>query len=831
MNSTNDIRVLDQGWTVGPVEKNDLRIPAVVPSSIHYDLMAAEELANPFASNENATAAHWVSATAWRYEMEFPLAADETRAEWALEFDGIDTFGEVFVNGHSLGSSRNALRRVVKHIDASFLKEGANTLEVVVRGHNSGVEDSIDEARRRLRHKGEIEGLLGKSLLRRYQRSFFSMSSLLNLGTGVLGIGLNGTVRLRKLSSLKVDGLFVETTRIEQATARVRCLVDLEAPSGGDLSIRLTDPETQAVTTLTAAVPAGARVVEVEGLIQDAKLWWPVGYGEPNLYRADVRLDDEAGNSAELQSSVGIRTIELRQETETSRPTFQIIANGVPIWVRGTNYVPVDYLKIRGTAEQYARIFALLESGNNNMVRMWGGGATESEAWYGECDRRGILIWQDFYLHSNTYPDYDEAWVEEFRQEAEELIRRVRPHASLAIVCGGNEQREGWEEWHWRETLEGFFGESLVTEVIPEILSRIETGVPYVNNSPHGGLFSQSPVVGDAHVWGNHFNSTKDPLFVTETCWGQESYSRPETLSEVMDLDVDSFVGPDWMTRWTETTSLPVLLRFPYSGYHSVGGLRAYLKDLEIEQAMADYHSLSNFRLRSPSCRGVLYWSFNKGGPLFQFGAIDYQLRPMMSHYVAARLNRAVVVGAYRDISTVRIAVSNARAATVNARVEVQHLDARGNQLGFWESEVSVAPGAPRQVMNLEDMYESVVDRTTESVHVRLIEDDVVLSEDLLIFCPLVEFLPESPQLDHDIRQVAADEWLLTVSTQGVAKMVQIEGGDSIILDQNYFPLVPGRPTEVHIKALDGEAVPVELAISALDGGEPTLAGVQTAQY
>src|SRR5665647_3046533 len=78
-----------------------------------------------------------------------------------------------------------------------------------------------------------------------------------------------------------------------------------------------------------------------------------------------------------------------------------------------------------------------------------------------------------------------------------------------------------------------------------------------------------------------------------------------------------------------------MLIRFPFTGYHHTGGLREYIRGLEIEQAMADHFSLYNFRLRSGSNRGIVYWSFNKGGPLFQFGAVDYRLRPLMSHYMA----------------------------------------------------------------------------------------------------------------------------------------------------------------------------------------------------
>ena len=57
------------------------------------------------------------------------------------------------------------------------------------------VEDKL-EAAECLTCGKETEGLLGKALIRRYQRSFYTNSSLLNVGTGVLGIGINRPVEL-----------------------------------------------------------------------------------------------------------------------------------------------------------------------------------------------------------------------------------------------------------------------------------------------------------------------------------------------------------------------------------------------------------------------------------------------------------------------------------------------------------------------------------------------------------------------------------------------------------------------------------------------------------
>jgi beta-mannosidase len=795
-------------------------LPATVPGAIQYDLVAADRLRNPYEGSEAATEAHWVSAADWIYSTTFD-ADPASASRWVLEFDGVDTFADVWLNGRQLGSTANAYRVNRFPVADCDLRALGNELVVHVKGHASMIMDKVPEARRRLGHTDQVEGKLGKSLIRRYQRSFFSgNSSLLNVGTGVLGIGIHRPVRLVGLAAAEVTDVFVRTITVGES-ATLEAAITVEAAAEADqVELRLLSPGTTTVAAAASGTVDASGHAKLELQLLDPQVWWPRGYGDQPLYTAEVNLRRDGEVLTSVTQPVGIRTVELLENKPSGRPTFELVVNGLPVHVRGTNWIPMDYLKVHGEKQDYERVFALLDSGNNNLVRMWGGGAIESPDFYAECDRLGIMVWQDFYLHSNTYPDYDPEFVAEFREECREALVLMRRHPSLVMLCGGNEQREGWDEWQWKDQIDQFYGERLVTETVPALVDELQPGVPYVDNSPHGGAWSQSPVHGEGHIWGNFFNSTKDPLFVTETCWGQESYSKPETLMEVMDLDVDKFTGLGWPARWTARTGLPLFTKFPYTGYHNTGGLRQYLRGLEIEQAMADHHALANFRLRSPSCHGIVYWSFNKGGPLFQFGAVDYRLRPLMSHYMVGRLYRDLVVGIYRDVDDIRVVASNLSRQAVNAMLDVRHLDTAGKVINRWVEEVRVQPGAPVRMLSLDGYYGKVVDRNREVIFARISVDGKALSDDMLLLGPLVELVTPNAGVFGAAKRVGDDEWELELSTDGVSKMVQIEGTDGLILSDNYFALATGLPRTVNIKALERKrsAETVVLSVSSLDG-------------
>ncbi len=169
----------------------------------------------------------------------------------------------------------------------------------------------------------------------------------------------------------------------------------------------------------------GVGRVEVDGdvllEVEEPELWWPNGAGAQPLYRAG-------------EFEVGFRTVELRD--------YRLVVNGVPLPIRGWNWVPLDVLHGVPRPEKLARLLGLARRANVNLLRVWGGGLIESEEFYALCDRLGLLVWQEFAQSSSGFdsvPSDDPAFVETLQADAREIVSRLRRHPSLAVWCGGNE--------------------------------------------------------------------------------------------------------------------------------------------------------------------------------------------------------------------------------------------------------------------------------------------------------------------------------------------------------------------------------------------------------
>jgi beta-mannosidase len=795
---------------------------ATVPGAVQYDLVSQKKLENPYASTKAAFASAWAAKSDWLYKMEFdtPPGAAAMRTI-LLRFNGVDTYSEVWLNGTLVGETANAYRIYDFPVKPSLLSaRGKNTLLLRVKAHERMIASKIDETQKHLNNGRSTEGTLGKSLIRRYQRSFFGGSSLLNLGTGILGIGIVRDLSLILYPGAYINDCCLKTESISDAKAKCKILLSVKN-SGGDAKLKIMLADAKGAQVYHAELSIGDGEKEIPLVINDPELWWPRGYGKPNLYSLTVKLEQDGRETDEVKQQAGIRTSELITRDEKGRKTFYFKINGRKVMVHGQNHVPLDYIKSYGSREEYRRVFDMLDNQNVNMIRIWGGGVVEDDYFYRECDKRGIMFFQEFFIHSNQYPEYDKAWTKEFLTESEEMLKQIRVHPCLCVVCGGNETREGWDCWGWQQATDRFYGERLITVDLPAISARLCPELPYIDNSPHGGLFCQSPVEGECHNWGNFYNSTKDPVFVTETCWTQESYSRPETLKKYMDLDVDKFTGLNWAAKWKERTSLDLFTKHPYSDWFEVRNLRLYLRSLEIEQMRADYSALSMYRFASPGNNGVIYWSFNKGGPLFQFGCVDYGGYPMMPYYAVKKIFAPFAIQARRDLADISVMLSNHSIEAAIVNLEVFHLRKDGICLGYWSRSLRSGPDELTEVFRLKDLYREVNERTEEIVYVCASIKGELIADDMLFFCPFAEYEGEYKALKVKTQKTGDNKWRIHLEAKQPVRMVELESNHKFLYSDDYFPMISEKPKIIEAFLLEKTSgKPINLSVGILGSGE-----------
>ena len=269
--------------------------------------------------------------------------------------------------------------------------------------------------------------------------------------------------------------------------------------------------------------------------VENPALWWPRGHGDANLYRLDVALMYEETVLAQMETTIGIRVAKLERTdvTTTENPgEFLFRVNNMPIYCRGTNWVPLDAFHSRDAARYQTAIQLAVDVGCN-MIRCWGGNVYEDHAFFDLCDREGLMVWQDFAMACAGYPQADE-FLELLGTEVTAVVRKLRNHPSLVLWCGDNEDdttaylKRGLDPASNRIT----------RELLPRILFQEDPYRPFLPSSPYVAPATNlnRKLMPENHLWGprDYYKSTfytrNNHLFVSEIgyhgCPNQSSLRR-----------------------------------------------------------------------------------------------------------------------------------------------------------------------------------------------------------------------------------------------------------------------------------------------------------------
>ena len=232
----------------------------------------------------------------------------------------------------------------------------------------------------------------------------------------------------------------LENTKQTSIPVEVTIRVKPDGFSGQSIELRST-LQTQPASVEEFAFTAAEHT---ELVLSNPKLWWPRGYGEQPLYTLTVEAWIEGARSSSTSSKIGMRTVGTAILPSGGR-AFTV--NDRVIRMTGGAWVP-DFL-LSWSAQRYRDEVRLMAEGNHTIVRVNGCGIMPPDVFFDECDKRGLLVWQDFsrtsispdarkdHIHSGNPMDCNPSVL---LDNMKDCILRMRSHPSLLLYCGCNEQ-------------------------------------------------------------------------------------------------------------------------------------------------------------------------------------------------------------------------------------------------------------------------------------------------------------------------------------------------------------------------------------------------------
>lgn len=683
-------RLLDAGWQFREADQrladaalfasdNGWR-PARVPGSVQGDLLAQGLIPDPFIGCNEADV-QWVGERDWCYRLVFEVAADELREQVALCFDGLDTFATVWLDGEWLAESHNMF--VPLRLDLSGrLAPGRHVLGL-----------RFDSALRRGRaieaHHGGPRPLWNGDSSRLHVRKAPYHYGW-DWGPTLLTCGPWQSVRL-ECADLRIAELASPVTLADDlAHARIDLRLQLAGVIDAQAALRvehlLRDPAGAVVARLCEPL----RGLRHSGslAVPAPQLWWPAGQGAQPLYTLEARLlaadgadPDEAPVVIDAQQRcLGLRRLRLVQAPVAGEAglSFVFEVNGRELFCGGANWIPDDNLLERITPERYRQRVQQAVDANLVMLRVWGGGLYEDDAFYDACDALGVLVWQDFVFACGLYPAYP-AFVASVTAEARAAITRLRHRASLALWCGNNEDYTLAEEvGALGPTATGadpgrFEARAIYEQLLPSLCLELDPDRPYWPGSPWTPATpgsgqprpSQDMTAGDRHSW-EVWHKLMLPYqrygelaarFVSE--FGLQSHPSRALLDQAIPAE-ERFPGSRTL-QWHNKASSPVgadghrrLAVYRADTLRCADTLDAEVYATQFVQAEAMRHAFEAFRRRwqrpgARACGGALVWQLNDCWPVTSWAVIDSSARVKPAWYAIRRAMAPLACAVRRD--------------------------------------------------------------------------------------------------------------------------------------------------------------------------------------
>ena len=350
------------------------------------------------------------------YRRTFTVPKEWKHRHVYINFDGVDSFFYLWINGHYVGFSKNSRNTASFDITPYLAKKGDNVLAVEVYRSSDG--------------------------------SFLEAQDMFRLP------GIFRSTYLTAMPEMQIRDLAVRTSSLEGKEATVT--FDAEVRNLGKKSSPYTmEYRIYQVGLYTDSIERQAGVLETKDnhssiTLQGVRPW---SAEAPYRYVAVATLKDSKGKVADITSTYfGIRKVEIK-DTPADQDEFGLAGryfyvNGKPVKLKGVNRHETNPSRGHAvTHEQMEREVTLMKRGNINHVRL--SHYSNDPYWYYLADKYGLYLEDECNIESHQYYygeaslSHPEEWKAAHVSRNQEMVHAHVNHPSIVIWSLGNEAGPG----------------------------------------------------------------------------------------------------------------------------------------------------------------------------------------------------------------------------------------------------------------------------------------------------------------------------------------------------------------------------------------------------
>jgi Glycosyl hydrolase 2 galactose-binding domain-like/Exo-beta-D-glucosaminidase Ig-fold domain/NedA-like, galactose-binding domain/Glycosyl hydrolases family 2 len=779
---------------------------ATVPGTVLTSYLNDGAVPDPyFGDNQYMISDSFFWSDFW-YRTEFTAPPAAGRHVW-LNFDGIDWKAHVYLNGRNIGRIEGAFMRGRFDVTGIVHPGAVNALAVrIEKNANPGkVQDKA------ISFRGNGGALGADNPTFHATIGWDWMPTIRGRDTGI-----QSAVYLTESGPVTIEHPLVTTQLALPDTSRADVTIEAtlhnrdDRPVSGTLlgsfgNVRFQMPITlgPAAATTVRLGPATTPALR----IAKPKLWWPNGYGDPNLYPVELRFETAAGVSDTKSFEAGIREF-----------TYSEAGNALRIWINGRRFIPrggnwgFPEAMLKYGAREFDVAVRYHRDEHFNMIRNWVG-MTGSDAFYNACDRYGIVVWQDFWLANPADgPNPDDPTL--FLRNARDSILRIRNHPSIGLYCGRNEGMPP----------------PIIDAGLRALTAGLDPGSHYIPSSADDNTHGTGTYVVTGHgpyrnLWPRQY--FEDPPKKLHSEMGSPNFVTLDSLRLMMPESGMWPQGAMWSLHdaWRHS---PIV-----EGYGKADDLEQWLWLAQFQDYQA-YRGM--FEGQSKYRMGLLIWMSHSAWPDLLWQTYDYYFNPDAGYFGAKKGAEPLHIqwnAADDNVEVVNYSAGTVRGLTARARIYNMDGSLR------WEKSAQLA--------SVEDSTQTPIHLESPSGLSPVHFIELTLSRGKEVVSDNFYWRGATPNDYQAIRdlpkiKIAArtrverhgDRWFLATKLENISKapalmvrltVVREQSGDRILpalYSDNYVSLMPGEKREIHteIQNADTRGETPRMVVDGFNVGE-----------
>ncbi|MDR2234222.1 MAG: hypothetical protein LBE56_14005, partial [Tannerella sp.] len=590
-------------WKVGYSDGKSIApakyVPAQVPGAVQLDIAKAEKYP-PYEFADNYKMFAWMEDKYYMYVTTFKKPVLNTSERLYFVSKGIDYQFEIYVNSQLAFQQEGMFTYV--DIDVTDLLKDDNELKVIVYPVPKMRPFPVDRSQAANVVKPAVS----------YEWDWHPR---------LVPLGIWDETGLEVRSSQHLTDIYVSYD-LNEPFDKAFIQLQGEGRNVKGLAYRWTLKDKNGGAALSQQGNIDGDVFSCDSIVfNNPILWFPHDHGTPYLYTSTFELLGSDGKVLDTKTSkIGFKRVKMVMTEgawvepvdfpkSRSVPPTQLEINGKRIFAKGSNWVNPEIFPGIITRERYGELIDLAVGLNFNIFRVWGGGIINKESFFELCDEKGILVWEEFPLACNNYPD-DPHYMKILKQEATSIIKRLRKHASLTMWCGGNELFNNWS---------GMTDQSLPLRLLNSLCLELNPTLPYIPTSPLMGMGHGCYLfkyLDGTEVYEN-MNKAK---FTAYTEFGMPGMSPVEVLKNI--IPAKDLFPPRDHTAWRDHHAFGAWVGDTWLSLNDIESYFGKAPDLETLVRQSQLMQCEGYkaifeeaRRQKPYCAMALNWCYNEPWP------------------------------------------------------------------------------------------------------------------------------------------------------------------------------------------------------------------------